>query len=281
MTAHPSLVALRCRTSDRSEGPVRGVDALAPLVARRLGAEARPIGSPSPPRIAAWEEDLRDAAGCLLEAGGQVDDALEAGRVPILLAGECAIALATLPVVARTRPDARVLWLDGHADFNTPRTTESGYLSGMALSGACGLWPTGFDGGVAPERVVLAGVRDVDEEERRLLERSAATAIGASLETLVATQNALDRAPVYVHLDLDVIDPEAFPAEFPAPGGLAPEKLYDLLEAVAGQCELVGLEVTAFCAPADELERAAAADTAARAIEPLLDAAVSGAHAVG
>ena len=102
--------------------------------------------------------------------------------------------------------------------------------------------------------------------------------IGASLETLVATQNALDRAPIFVHLDLDVIDPDRLPAEFPAPGGLAPDKLLDLLEAVVGECEVVGLEVTAFCAPEDPLERRAAASVAAQAIEPLLDAATRGAH---
>ena len=63
--------------------------------------------------------------------------------------------------------------------------------------------------------------------------------IGASaVETLVAVKNALDGAPVYVHLDFDVLDPERL-SPFPAPGGLHPDKLYDLLEAVAEDCELV------------------------------------------
>ena len=76
--------------------------------------------------------------------------------------------------------------------------------------------------------------------------------IGASpVETLVAVSNALDRAPVYVHLDMDVIDPEQMPAQFPAPDGLMAEKLFDVLEAVAETSELVGLEVTAFEAPDD------------------------------
>ena len=124
-----------------------------------------------------------------------------------------------------------------------------------------------------PERVVLAGVRDLDEPERVALEGGPVTVIGASpVETLVAVKNALDGAPVYVHLDLDVIDPEEFPAQFPAPGGLAAEKLYDVLEAVAADCELVGAEITAFEAPEDDLERQAAASTAAHVLEPLLDA---------
>jgi arginase len=273
-----SLVALRCRTSDHTAALVRGVDALAPLIEKRLGVEARSIGSPSEPRVASWEEDLRDSRGCLLEAGGQVDDSLEAGRVPVLLAGDCTVALTTLSAVARHRPDASFLWLDAHGDFNTPDTTESDYLSGMSLAGACGLWPAGLGETIDCGRVVLAGTRDLGEAEGELLERSPVTVVGASLETLVGTQNALDRAPVYVHLDLDVLDPERFPAEFPVPGGLHPDKLYDLLEAVAQECELIGFEVAAFCAPEDELERRAAASTAVRALEPLLAGVVRGVH---
>ena len=268
-----ALVALRCRTSDRTPAAVRGVDELTPLVAKRLGKEARAIGEPGVPAPTWYEDDLRDERGCLLEAGGQVEDALGGGNVPLLLAAECSIALTTLPAVAAKRPDAKVLWLDAHGDFNTPDTTPSGYLGGMALAGATGRWDAGLaEAAMPPERVVLAGVRDLDEPEREALEGGPVTVIGASpVETLVAVKNALDGAPVYVHLDLDVIDPEEFPAQFPAPGGLAAEKVYDLLEAVAGDCELVGAEITAFEAPGDELERQDAASTAIHVLEPLLD----------
>ena len=119
-----SVIALRCRTSDRTPGGVRGVDALAPRLARLLGVEARLIGSPSGPRGGAgFEDDLRDSRGCLLEAGGQVDDAMSAGRFPVLLASDCSICITTLPAVLRHVPDATVLWLDAHGDFNTPDTT--------------------------------------------------------------------------------------------------------------------------------------------------------------
>ncbi|MBX5468927.1 MAG: arginase family protein [Thermoleophilaceae bacterium] len=268
-----SLIAHRCRTSDRSAGRARGVDALAPLVGKRLGVEPRAIGTPAEPREQRFDRDLADARGCLLEAGGQVEDALVRGDVPVLLAGECSVGLTTLPAALARRPEARVLWLDAHGDFNTPETTESGYLGGMPLAGACGLWDAGLGTcPIDPARVVLAGVRSLGGPERALLESSPVTVVGASLETLVFTQNALDRAPVYVHVDLDVIDPAAFPAQFPAPGGLAPDKVYDLLEAVAGECEIVGVEVTGFEAPEDELERQAAASTALHVLEPLLDA---------
>jgi arginase family enzyme len=209
-----------------------------------------------------------------MEAGGQVDDALSGGNLPLLFAGDCSVALTTIATALAHRPDARVLWLDARGDFNTPETTVSGYLGGMALAGACGLWDAGLGAaGVDPGRIVLAGVRELEAQEREALEGSAVAVIGASpLATLVAVKNALDGSPVYLHIDLDVLDPESFPARSPAPDGLSPEKLFDLLEAVVGDCELVGLEVTAFAAPEDTLESRAAASVAFHAIEPLLDA---------
>jgi arginase len=276
-----SLIAHRCRTSDRTPGAARGVQELAPLVGKRLGREPREIGTPSGPHVGDWREDLVNSRGCLLEAGGQVDDALSGGNAPVLLAGECSIAITTLPAALQNRPDAKILWLDAHGDYNTPETSGSGYLGGMALAGACGVWDTGLADPIDPARVVLAGVRDLDPRERELLEESPVIVVGASLETLVYTQNALDRAPIFVHLDLDVIDPESFPTtQVPAPGGLGADKLYDLLEAVAGECEVIGLEVTAFDAPDDALERQDAASVAVHVLDPLLDAVQRGAARV-
>ncbi|MET0513386.1 MAG: arginase family protein [Thermoleophilaceae bacterium] len=267
-----SLVALCCRTSDRTPGAVRGAQTLAPLIGKRLGLEPRTIGTPAEPRTTTYDVDLRDSRGCLLEAGGQVDDALAGGRVPVIAAADCSISVTTLPAALRHRPDAKVLWLDAHGDYNTPQTTGSGYLGGMCLAGACGEWEPGLGEAIDAEQVVLAGVRDLDSGERELLERSAATVIGASvIETLVAVKNALDGAPVFIHLDFDVLDPEEFPAAVPAPGGLSSDKLYDLMEAVAEDSELVGLEITAFEAPEDEDARADMAETAMRVLDPLLD----------
>jgi arginase len=267
-----SLVALCCRTADRTPGGVRGAQTLAPLVGKRLGVEPRTIGSAAEPRMSRFDEDLRESRGCLLEAGGQVDDALAADRVPVIAAADCSIAVTTLPAALRHRPDARVLWLDAHGDYNTPDTSGSGYLGGMCLAAACGEWDAGLGETIPAERVVLAGVRDLDPGERELLERSEATVIGASVvETLVAVKNALDGAPMFVHFDLDVLDPAEFPAAVPAPDGLSSDKLYDLMEAVAEDSELVGLEITAFEAPENEDERADMAETAMRVLDPLLD----------
>ena len=267
-----SLVALRCRTADRFAGAPRGVEVLAPLVAGALGVEARFIGTPGEIRETRYDEDLREARGCLLEAGGQVDDALSGGNTPVLLAADCSVSATTLPAALRHSPDARVLWLDAHGDYNTPDTSDSGYLGGMCLAAATGEWDAGLGDTVPPERVVLAGIRDLDPGERELLEKSAATVIGASpVETLVAAKNALDGAPIFVHLDLDVIDPEHFPAAVPAPNGLHPDKLYDLADSVLDESELLGLEVTNFAVPDDEEESAVAIETAMHVLEPFLE----------
>jgi arginase family enzyme len=210
--------------------------------------QARLIGTPSPMREASWEDDLRDSRGCLLEAGGQVDDALAAGGRPVLVAPDCSVSVTTLPAVVRHRPAATILWLDAHADFNTPDTTVSGYLGGMCLAAACGLWDAGLlEGGPAvdPTAVVMCGVRDLDGPEIVLLETKGVVRI--SRPGLLA--EALAGQEVFVHLDLDVLDPGVLPSPFPAQGGLSDGGLRTLLAEVAGACDVLGCEITGFHDP--------------------------------
>jgi arginase family enzyme len=228
----------------------------AAALGEQLGARA--IGSPGTPKTTPYAEDLADARGCLLEAGGQVDDAFELGKVPILLAGTCSICVSTLPVVARRHPDALVLWLDAHADFNTPDTSPSKFLGGMGLAGACGLWDTGFGAGLDPARVIMFGVRDVDGGERVLLERQGV----GTVDKPSALADLLDARKVFIHLDLDILDPAVHPAGFPADGGLDFEQLRRLLDLVAGAADVIGVEVTG--AHPDH------ADMVAGVLEPLL-----------
>ena len=115
-----AVVALLCRTSDRTSGGARGAQALAELLADRLGETARMVGTAGTPAARDYTDDLRDSRGCLLEAGGQVEDALAADRFPALfkligglgkpslcaanghvLAGALGLALACDLIVAR------------------------------------------------------------------------------------------------------------------------------------------------------------------------------------
>jgi arginase len=258
-----AVIALLCRTSDRDARGAEGARALATEIAARLGTEARMVGSPGEGRDSSWDEDLRDSHGCLLEAGGQLEDALGAGRFPVLAASDCSICLTTLPTLARQRPDAWVLWLDAHGDFNSPDTTPSGFLGGMCLAAACGVWQSGLGDGLDPARVVMCGVRDVDPGERVLLETRGVGLV----ERPGDLADHLRGLPVYVHLDLDVLDPSVMPARFPAAGGLSDGGLRTLLAEVAAAVELIGLEITAFPAP----ERARRVATI---VEPLLPSRV-------
>jgi arginase family enzyme len=256
----PAVVAMLCRTSDRDPGGSAGSRALAEAIGERLGVDPRLVGSPGEAHDGRYDDDLRDSHGCLLEAGGQIDDALDAGRYPVMLAADCSVCVSTLPAVVRRHPDAWILWLDAHGDFNTPDTTPSGFLGGMCLAGACGLWDTGHGGGVDPARVVMCGVRNLDGPERVLLDTSGVV----NVERPGELADALRGREVFVHLDVDVIDPSAMPGQrYPAPGGLSDGGLRNLLGEVADAARLVGVEITCFNAP--DLAR-----RMATIVEPLL-----------
>jgi arginase len=269
----PWLVGMRCRTADRSPGAMRGVESLTAVLGRRLGVAPRLIGTGGEPREAAFEEDLRNSRGCLLEAGGQVDDALAGDHLPVLVAGDCSICLTTLPAVVRHHPEARILWLDAHGDFNTPDSTPSGFLGGMCLAGACGRWETGLEdrGTIDPARVLLCGVRDFDAGERAGLEQSGALLV--ERPSLLA--GMLRGAPVFVHLDLDVLDPSVFPAQHPVSGGLSDAGLRTLLAEVAEAADVVGVEITSFEAPEPQIEHRTLAELVAAIVDPLVSEAAT------
>jgi arginase len=216
---------LRARTSDRTDGAGQGAEALA----RALGGEI--VGSPEPGEPRPWEGDLESSRPVLEEA------ARRAAEPGVITASDCTICLGTFPAVAAREPDVRFLWLDAHGDFNTPETTESGFLGGMCLAGAAGRWDAGIDAPVDPARIHLVGVRDLDPAEREEV-AAAGLRIGVPQD-----------GPIYVHLDCDVLDPSVARSQFPVPGGLNLEGLQALLAAIRDR--LVGVEVTALEDPAN------------------------------
>jgi arginase len=256
-----AVSALLCRTSDRIASTSEGARELAVALADRLGVEARMIGTPGDPANTRFEDDLRDARGCLLEAGGQVEDALAAGAFPVITSSDCSICVTTLPAVARQRPEAWVLWLDAHPDFNDPQTTQSGFLGGMCLAAACGAWDAGFDTArFDPARVVMCGIRDVDAGERVLVETHGVGLVErpSRLAELLAGRE------LFVHLDLDVLDPRVMPGlHWPVEGGFSDGGLRTLLAEVAEAADIIGVEITDFPAPA-------LARRVATMVEPLL-----------
>ncbi len=247
MSAPIALGGLLARTSDRGPEGMEGVAALAPVLGARLGIEPTWLGDLGEPYDGRWDEDLRDGAGALEMAGAFVAEALAAGSRPVLLSGDCSICLSTLAEVALAAPDVRIVWLDAHGDCNTPATTPSGFLGGMCLGAACGLWTAdGFPAHVDPEQVLLGGVRDLDPEEAHLVQEH-----GFSSCALDEVPDAVAGERVFVHLDLDVCDPSEVPARWPAPGGATLDELEAVLEELAGRAEVLGVEVT--CKPGEQL----------------------------
>ena len=196
---------------------------------------------------------------------GRVDEAVADGAFPLVLAGNCSTATGTVSGLAPRR--AGVVWLDAHADFNTPETSVSGFLDGMALAiltGHC--WQPlahGINGyaPVADQNVVLAGFRDVDPVERDRLSASPIACLtdqdinGSAMEQeLVA---ALDRIAtrvdgLYLHIDLDVHDPSIAPAnQFRPPGGVTPARLRHVVEVIAGRMPILAAFLGAYDPDAD------------------------------
>ena len=144
---------------------------------------------------------------------------------PLLLSGDCPTARAAVAGLQRRHHDLAVLWLDAHGDFNTPAITISGYLGGMALAMLTGRTP-GLSGDalglrpVADTSVVLAGARDLDPAERDALAASQVRRVPADPAAITSALDGLGRTPVYLHLDVDVIDSAQLPGlRFPSGPG--------------------------------------------------------------
>ena len=189
----------------------------------------------------------------LREVAGHARAAVARGDLPLALAANCMTSLA---LVAAARREVGVVWFDAHADFNTSETTMSGFADGMGLSILTG---TGWDAlratipGYRPvpdDRVVLVGARDVDAAEEERLRTSRVIVVPP--DGLDRLERALDAvrervSEVYVHLDLDVLDPrEGRANEYAAAGGLSADELERALDAVAARFEIAGASFTAY-----------------------------------
>ena len=155
------------------------------------------------------------------QVASAVAGAVDHGRRPVVLSGDCTTALGTVAGLQHAGVDPGIVWFDAHGDVQTLETSTSGYLGGLPLRLLVGYRPglIAADLGLRPvaeQRVVLAGARDLDPPEIAYLQTARiGRAQVAELDAAV-----LPDGPLYVHLDLDVIDPVAVPGlRYPAPGG--------------------------------------------------------------
>ncbi|QAY74493.1 arginase family protein [Agromyces protaetiae] len=176
--------------------------------------------------------------------------------LPITIGGDCGAALASVGhASAATGGDLAVLWLDAHPDLNTPETSPSGAFGGMVLRAIAGEGAEGLaldeSTRVAPSRLVLGGARAFDDEEVRFIdEHGVATLTVEDLSdptAVVAALEATGAANVYVHVDLDVLDPSALDGlSYPMPFGIDAQTLVALVRAVVARFPLAGASIAGF-----------------------------------
>ncbi|ODT27712.1 MAG: arginase [Kaistia sp. SCN 65-12] len=180
----------------------------------------------------------------------KASEAVKAGRFPIVLAGNC---LTAVGAVAGEAADS-IVWADQHGDLNTPETSTSGFLDGMALSVALGqCWHAmaaavpGF-AAIDPSRCLLVDARDLDAAEKAIVERLPILRAHCADAPEVAERLVAGGARrTHLHLDLDVLDPDVVQANrYTWPGGPDPDRLRQAVSTLAGLLPVVGVTVSAY-----------------------------------
>ncbi|MFF5652723.1 arginase family protein [Streptomyces collinus] len=176
------------------------------------------------------------------------------GDTVVTVGGDCGVDLAPVETALSVFGDRLALvWFDAHADLNTPESSPSGAFHGMVLRALIGDGPEGLRPvrSLSADRVVLAGARSLDPDERDLVERRGIRHVGveqlAEPGPLLAAVRATGAEAVYVHIDLDVLDPRVFPAVgTPEPGGLDVDGLLGAVRALTGEFTLAGIALTEY-----------------------------------
>jgi len=183
----------------------------------------------------------------------------------VTIGGDCGVDLVPASYLAsRYGDDLAVVWLDAHADLNTPASSPSGTFHGMVLRSLLGegdaeVLEQAFTP-VEPYQVFLAGVRTFDPPEFACFEEKRLSLFKPEdlthPERLTEQIAARGFTKLHVHLDLDVLEPALFLSTgYPTPQGVTPEALTELLRALQETFELVGFTLTEFAPErAEDLE---------------------------
>ncbi len=167
------------------------------------------------------------------------------GARPTVLSGDCTTSLGTVAGLQQAGLDPAIVWFDAHGDVQTLETTTSGYLGGLPLRILVGYRPELIAASlglraVGEERVVLVDARDLDPPEARYLERAAIR----RCDVAELSAGPLPDGPLYLHLDLDVVDPGDLPGlRFPAPDGPRSSAVAEALLHVIGSGRVAALGV--------------------------------------
>ena len=258
-----------------------------------LGYEVEDVGNvaveqqeslPEGPRHAKY---LPQIAAVCERIGDAVTQAAIEGKAPLVLGGDHSIAVGTVSGMAKflrkKRQKMGIIWIDAHADMNTPQSSPSGNVHGMALACLIGLGPPelakmyGFVPKVDPRNVALVGLRNVD-----ILERPQVRESGVSVFTMRdidekgmrwVIEQAIETASrgtagYHLSLDMDFVDPQYAPGVgTPVPGGATYREAHLAMEMMADSGGILSMEVVEVNPVMDEVNR-----TADLAVELVLSA---------
>ena len=190
------------------------------------------------------------------------------GRLPVVLSGNC--NTAAVGALSGVGP-AAVVWMDAHGDLNTPETSPSGFFDGMSLALATGRsWRNlsakvpGFQA-LDERNLVHLGARDWDLGELNVVATSALTRLDVETVRQQGVRTALGGAlndvarradQVYLHYDLDVLDPSELTAnEYSVPGGLTVEEALEVARTAGRHLRIAAVGITAYDPSRDPEER--------------------------
>ncbi len=206
-----------------------------------------------------------------------VEDVVNAGNFPLVLGGDHSVAAGTVAGVAhsfRKRGEKiGVIWIDAHADMNTPESSPSGNVHGMPLACCLGRGPReladilGYSPKVDGGNVVLIGIRDVDEHERHAVRESGVTAFTMRdiderglrnvMEQAIAIANN-GTAGFHLSFDMDAVDPREAPGVgTPVRGGMTYREAHLAMETICDCKGLISMEVVEVNPVLDEANRTA------------------------
>jgi arginase len=213
--------------------------------------------------------EIRTAFALHRRLAGRVRAAREAGAFPLVVSGNCNSALGTIAGVGPFDPG--IIWFDGHLDARTPESTTTGSLDGMGVATATGrCWTTlaatipGF-APVAPERMLYVGSRHLDPDLAGWITDSGVAMIAADSVRRVGVEAAATPAldalrawvrRVYLHVDLDVLDPVPAPAnELAPPDGLTIEQVEEAIRLIGKRFAIAAAEIASYDPALDRHDR--------------------------
>ena len=204
------------------------------------------FGVPSKARDLPWDHAISESKATFDIAAVKLKEVINSGGLPILITPRCATAIASLPVIVESYPDAVVLYFDAHGDLNTPATSESGYLGGMPITAALGEWDSGYGSGLTSENLVHIGGRDIDPSEQEFIDYNNIMTISKTqIEgDLISFKKRIKGRPIFIHLDADVYDPSEVTAEYAVDNGLFRRHVRKVVDIVLSEGQLIGLEIT-------------------------------------